>query len=831
MIKRALDILVSTLALLLLWPLASVVALAIWCEDGRPVLFRQIRVGRNGRPFRILKFRTMRVASACRGPLVTVPGDARITRVGRFLRDWKLDELPQFLNILRGEMSLVGPRPEVRRFVRAHAAEYREILRVRPGLTDLASIAYRDEAELLADCDDPEAEYVRQLLPDKLRLTREYVRRASLGFDLWIVLCTALAVLRPARGRRQPFERLSRYHRGIATVLQAAVCALAHLAARALLAAEPWSFGLTPGALGTVLIVVPVRVLWLRVFHLDRDLWRFVGLHELAQLSAATALSTLLLVLLPWVGLPALPPPLLLLDGVLAIGLLAGIRIARRMYHELGGRLFASRRVLIVGSHEQAERVLHDLSRCGRQPFRCVGMVTEENALRGLRVHDVPILGSYDEIESALESTGAEEVLVAAAGSPSEVRRELARRCRATERPVRVAHDLISALASPLPARRSAVESAAVEAEPETPRVEELLPHGSIPADREKLRDSYAGRAVLVTGAGGSIGSELCRQLAGCEPSHLVMFEKHERSLYEIDRELRSRYPQVRLTAVIGDIRDVDRVQQVFRDTRPDCVFHAAAYKHVPMMEHNSSEAFKTNVLGTRTLAGVADREGVATFVMISTDKAVEPVSVMGATKRMAELIVQGLSRVSRTRFETVRFGNVLESSGSVVPLFREQIERGGPVTVTHPEVTRWFMTVPEAVQLILEVRAMCEGGEIFVLDMGRPVRVCELARALIRQYGLRPDVDIPIVFTGLRSGERLFEKLFNDHEIVWKTDHPRILRAVDLSARGGDALARPEEFRRLWKLVSRALPDGSAQELQRHAAELGGMIGEGHHA
>jgi len=237
---------------------------------------------------------------------------------------------------------------------------------------------------------------------------------------------------------------------------------------------------------------------------------------------------------------------------------------------------------------------------------------------------------------------------------------------------------------------------------------------------------------------------------------------------------------------VIGDIREASRVESVFASTRPEFVFHAAAYKHVSMMERNPWEAFKTNVLGTRLVAETADRSGVETFVLISTDKAVEPICcVMGASKRMAELQVRGIAPRSPTRFLTVRFGNVLESSGSVVPLFREQIERGMPITVTHPDVTRWFMTVPEAVQLILEAVTIGRGGEVFVLDMGKPVRIVDLARSLIRQYGLRPGADVPIVFTGLRPGERLFEKLFNDSEGVFKTSHPRILMAVEAAGAG----------------------------------------------
>jgi FlaA1/EpsC-like NDP-sugar epimerase len=310
-----------------------------------------------------------------------------------------------------------------------------------------------------------------------------------------------------------------------------------------------------------------------------------------------------------------------------------------------------------------------------------------------------------------------------------------------------------------------------------------------------------------VTGAGGSIGSEICRQVAACGPRRLVLFEKHEEALYHMEIELQRDYPDVHLDVVLGDIRDATRVEETFSATRPEYLFHAAAYKHVPMLERNPGEAFKTNVVGTRVLADAAIEAGVGTFVFVSTDKAVEPVSVLGATKRMAELLVQNLAgAASRTRFKIVRFGNVLESSGSVVPRFKRQIERGEAVTVTHADATRWFMTVPEAVQLILEAANLGRGGEVFVLDMGKPVRIVDLAHALIRQYGLTPGRDVPVVFTGLRPGERLFEKLFNDHEMVWKTAHPRILMAAE--ANGDHGSRRVEEFVRLLEFVQEARGD-----------------------
>jgi FlaA1/EpsC-like NDP-sugar epimerase len=329
---------------------------------------------------------------------------------------------------------------------------------------------------------------------------------------------------------------------------------------------------------------------------------------------------------------------------------------------------------------------------------------------------------------------------------------------------------------------------------------------------------------VLVTGAGGSIGSEICAQIAGFAPARLVLFEKHEAALYEIDRRLRDRYPAREIDSLIGDVRDAARVDEAVGSTRPEVVFHAAALKHVPLMERNPAEAFKTNVLGTKIVAEACGRAGVGVFVLVSTDKAVEPVSVMGATKRLGELAVQGLAPRFKTRFLTVRFGNVLGSSGSVVPLFREQVKHAGPLTVTHANVTRWFMTIPEAVRLILEAARLGQGGEVFILDMGRPVRILDLAHSVIRQHGREPGKDVPVVFTGLRPGERLFEKLTHDDETLWKTPHPRILVARSGLMNGHGAAKRLAELRRLMRMIHGDDAIAGSPELRNVTQELEGL-------
>ena len=802
--KRLVDVLFSAAGLVVLAPLLLLIALAIRLGSGGPVLFKQERVGRDFRPFRIYKFRTMVLGAERRGPLVTARDDWRITRFGRFLRGAKLDELPQLLNVLKGEMSLVGPRPEMARYVRLFQDDFREILKIRPGITDLASIAYRQESALLADVEDPEAHYIRAIIPDKIRLAKVYVERASVAYDILLLIETVFVLVYPAQAFDRLFDRLGQRHALVTAPVQAAAVALANLAAVFIRFDGAPSAENLDLAVRALPILVLIRCICLKPLNLYRDVWKYVGLPEAGSIVISAALGTgAFWALSRWAGIfPGYPGSVVALDGLLCVVALIGVRVARRLHWHLRDRATSTRRILVVGVDDSAERTVRALMSHPRCDYRVVGMVGEQQAVNGLRIHNVPIVGGLGDLERILRATDPDEILAIASALPVPRLQEAIRACRTYGRPVRIVPDLDDLLAGKT---RSAVV--------EPPAADDLLFREPIQVDLERVREAIRGRRVMVTGAGGSIGSEICRQIAACAPARLVLFEKHEESLFHIERALRSARPDVPLDPVIGDVRDRLRVEGVFAATRAEIVFHAAAYKHVPMMELNPWEAVKTNLIGTRTVAEAANRAGVRTFVLISTDKAVEPVSVMGVSKRLAELTVQRLCEQACTRFLTVRFGNVLDSSGSVLPLFREQIERGGPVTVTHAEVTRWFMTVPEAVRLILTAATMGEGGEVFVLDMGRPVRILDLARALIRQHGLRPEVDVPIVFTGLRPGERLFEKLFNDHERVWKTAHPRILKAVDTNGNGDGRAWRAREFRRLLDLLRDKAAAGPAPE------------------
>ncbi len=799
--KRALDFLLSAAGLTVLAPVFLVTAIAIRLDSPGPVFFRQRRMGRHLRPFSMFKFRTMVHNAAEIGPGITVGRDPRITRVGHFLRQTKIDELPQLWNVLRGDMSLVGSRPELEQYVMMYAQDYRSILKARPGITDVASIVYRDESELLAQSQDPEETYVHVVLPDKIRMARHYTREASLMHDLRLIAATVVYLVYPDKAFDRLLSAMSRHRIVIAALLQAFLFAAANAAAFALRFDGAMPAHETRLFLQTVGLVVLVRMIWAHVFGLFRSVWRFTGVRDLESILATTTLSSIT-ILVAVATIPAFASysrAVIVLDWVMCNCLLGGVRILRRFHESLKNAALLRKKVLVVGCGDSTEPVLRDIANNRFKDYRVIGLVNGDRLLKGMRIHNVPVLGARDELETILKESDPDEVIIACSSGPGDRREEIVDSCRKSGKPFRIVPDLRDVLIGrEIPELTRSFEA------------DDLLFREPIRSDGTELASRFAGRPVMITGAGGSIGSEITRQIAACHPSRVILFEKHENSLYEIERSLRQAGYGSEIEPVIGDVTDVQRVDKVMARFKPEFVFHAAAYKHVPMMERNAREAYKTNVLGTRTVAEAAIRHGAGHFVLISTDKAVEPVSVMGMTKRIAELTVQGLQNGGGTRLCTVRFGNVLESSGSVLPLFREQIGRGGPVTVTHPEATRLFMTIPEAVQLILHAATLGKGGEVFVLDMGKPVRILDMAHALVRLYGFRPGRDIRIVFTGLRPGEKLYEKLFNDNEQIWKTAHPKILMATT----GAPEEEKREEIHNLTRAVAAATQNNSLADV-----------------
>lgn len=545
-----------------------------------------------------------------------------------------------------------------------------------------------------------------------------------------------------------------------------------------------FNFSIPPGFAHTlwqtILWVVPLQAVVFVKFGLYRGVWRFASIPDLQRILAAVLISSLFAAALLFMFKPAgaVPRTVLVLDPLLLVLMMGGSRFAYRAWkeHRLYGVAYKhGQPVIVLGAGETAIALLKDLARS--KEWRVIGLLDDNQAMHGRELLGVKVLGSISQLPEYASKLDIRHAIIAMPAADHQTRRravELANQNDLTVLTVPAFDDLMSGKVSVSQIRR-------VE-------VEDLLGREPVELDSEGLQELIDDRVVLVSGAGGSIGSELCRQIAKYQPSLLVCMELSEYALYKLEQEFASHSPHIRVVYVMGDVKNEKRVKSLLQRYQPAIVFHAAAYKHVPLMEHeNVTEALSNNVIGTYTMASACKLAGVERFVLVSTDKAVNPTNVMGASKRLAEMVCQGLqdnatTKSPSTRFVIVRFGNVLGSSGSVIPKFREQIAKGGPVTVTHPDITRFFMSIPEAAQLVMQAGMMGTGAEIFVLDMGEPVRIADLARDMIRLSGLQED-DIGLEYTGLRPGEKLYEELLADDELTLPTPHVKLRIAVARSA------------------------------------------------
>ena len=506
-------------------------------------------------------------------------------------------------------------------------------------------------------------------------------------------------------------------------------------------------------------------------FKLYRSLWRYAGVYELVSVFLASAITNgAIFLYIAFINRLA-PRSIFVIVGMIDVFLIGGSRLAYRVYRRLArGRVIKMdniRRVLIIGAGDAGAMIAKEMELHTELNYRAVAFLDDSDYKKGRKVNGVPVLGGIDDVADVVDKKDISEIIIAIPSAKTSVINRIYEQCTKTECKVKI-----------LPSMSQLIDEEVMLTRVKDVDIEDLLGREPIKVDLEGIASYLSGKVVMVTGGGGSIGSELCRQIASYNPRKLIMLDNYENNLYEILNELKRNYPELDISPVIANIREMDRLDEVFCQSRPHIVFHAAAHKHVPLMEDNPEEAIKNNVFGTWNVANCADKYNANRFVLISTDKAVNPTNVMGASKRIAEMIIQAINTKSRTEFVAVRFGNVLGSNGSVIPLFRKQIENGGPVTVTHPDITRYFMTIPEAVQLVIQAGAMAEGGEIFVLDMGEPVKIMDLAKNLIRLSGFEPNEDIDIEITGLRPGEKLYEELLLNEEGLKATKHNKIFVA-----------------------------------------------------
>lgn len=526
------------------------------------------------------------------------------------------------------------------------------------------------------------------------------------------------------------------------------------------------------GRLLPALVVIKMFTFW-RV-GLFKGWWRYVSMPDLVLVLKGNLIaSTIFILYAAFVHrLENIPRSVLLLDGLLSFLLMGGVRFATRALRENYLPLSLSRndgeRLLIVGAGTAGQAIARELRSNQALDLRLVGYIDDDPHKRNGLFQGGKVLGGVEDLVSVCELQAVTEVIIAIPSATGAQVRQIVEKCREAG----VNFKILPGVGEMIDGRVSLQQVRPVN-------LEDLLGRDAIRLDEKQINRYLRGKRVLVTGAAGSIGSEICRQVARFEPGKLVMFDHAETPTFHVEQELTRSFPDLSLVPLVGDVKNIERIQAVFDAHQPEVVFHAAAYKHVPLMELNPAEAVNNNVGGTKVVADTAVRFGVDTFVLVSTDKAVRPTSIMGTTKRVAELYVQTLAKKAETRFVTTRFGNVLGSNGSVIPTFVEQIKNGGPVTVTHREVTRFFMTIPEATQLVLQAGSMGQGGEIFLFDMGESVRIADLAEELIRLSGFEPHEDIEIAYTGLRPGEKLYEELLLDNEGVLPTQHKKICVAA----------------------------------------------------
>lgn len=523
-------------------------------------------------------------------------------------------------------------------------------------------------------------------------------------------------------------------------------------------------------------VVVGVQFATLAAAGVYSFIWRYVSLEELGAFFSPFLFALGPILILRF-GLPEsfavlrVPVSVIIMDALLGFSGVIGLRLLRRVIYERYERrkldrtqpAASARRTLLVGAGRAGGIVVREIFARGRYPAQVVGFVDDASMKQGALIHGVRVLGTIDDIPKLVAEHDVDDIVITISDASPSMMKRIVSQCESTDVRTRV-----------VPGIHELADGSFAISRIRDVQIEDLLGRDPVSLETEAIDQFLGAKTVMVTGAGGSIGSELCRQLERTGAERLLLVERAEPALFEIQRELGLSDP--RIVALVADVQDEARMEALFRTYRPDVVFHAAAHKHVPLMEHHPDEAVANNVRGTKTVAELAGRFQAASFVLVSTDKAVRPTSVMGSTKRVAELICQDLDQRHRdTRYVAVRFGNVLGSNGSVIPIFRDQLAKGEALTVTDPKMTRYFMTIPEAAQLVLQAGSFAEGGEIFILDMGEPVRILELAEKMISLSGLRPYEDVPIHFTGIRPGEKLFEELHNDVDELRKTRHPKI--------------------------------------------------------
>ena len=774
---RFFDIVFSALGLIILSPVFLVIYVLIRLESKGGGFYVQERIGKDGVPFGLYKFRSMRSGSDKKGLITIGERDERITRLGYFIRRYKLDELPQLWNVLKGDMSMVGPRPEVRKYVEMYNDEQRRVLSVKPGITDYASIEYVNENELLGSASNPDKVYIEQVMPDKINLNMKYIKNQSITEYFKIIFLTFGSIVRLGN-----INKIANWYFNKKSLPFWCILAIDLFIVFFSYLFVFWFFNGGKETLSVIEYITANILLYLLFYAIGfkfmktySGILRYSSFVDLQRIGIASLFGMLCSYLI-YVLLDGSYRPLsyvlgrdIVIATILSTLLLWLERIAVKILYDISLASINAKYTFIYGIHEGGVGIAKHIRNEKPMRFLLKGFVSDEKEIENLILMGMHVHPLDEHLIEKMKDEGIEALIV----SPLKV--------NAFRNNEQLQDELIKAgihiYISQQPQEWNEYDFSRPQLKEIS--IEDLLPRDEIQVDMESIGKQLADRTVMITGAAGSIGSEMVRQIATLKPKELVLVDQAETPMHDISLMLEKDYPQIKAAVIVTSICNRKRMEDVFCKHRPEYVFHAAAYKHVPIMESNPCESVSNNIFGTKTIADLSVKYQVKKFVMVSTDKAVNPTNVMGCSKRICEIYVQSLDKAIKdgkvagiTQFVTTRFGNVLGSNGSVIPLFEEQIKNGGPVTVTDPNIVRYFMLIPEACKLVLEAGTKGKGGEIFVFDMGKPVKIADLANRMIK---LSKAEHVKIQFTGLRPGEKLYEEVLNVEETTKPSFHDKI--------------------------------------------------------
>ena len=786
--------LTAIILILVLSPFLFVIGFISLILQGNPIIFRQTRVGKKFNNFVIYKFRTIKNGQD--NPAFKNGQIPQATRWGRFLRKTKLDELPQLFNVIKGDMRFIGPRPEVPEFVDKDSFIFLES--IKPGLSGYSSILFRNESEIwsMIDSNDP----YKVILDIKVGLDKYYVNKKSFFQDLKLVGITILSLFIPKRMGQYMLAKLLKIKdnddinkiisavkiknikksklvedttRNLRIIFLGDIISLLLAFLFASFIKNDFSIPIILSdinILNILLFIVVAKLILYYAFGLYEGMWRYTSIFDIYNIAKANIVATIFVAVgINYAGFSSdISYGVIMIDLMLSFGFTSVSRLIIRIIysHLLNPKPYKiefSKRVLIIGSGATAGFICKELLGDSKHLMDPIGFLDDNKINQGKKIHGKPVLGKISDLDDY--ANYYDEALICCPEVPRKELYNIIEICKNAGKPFRI-----------LPSVEEVVSGKLSVNQLKEVSIIDLLGRNEVNLNKELIKRFIRGKRILITGAGGSIGSELVRQCIQFEPALLVMLDNSEYNLFQIEREILEKPNNVLIKPLLTNVRDHEILSKVFNEYEPQIIFHSAAYKHVSMQEAFPWEAVETNVHGTINLVNLSLEHNVEKFILVSTDKAVKPINVMGATKRLAELICQGADSGCNTSFMAVRFGNVLGSSGSVIPIFQEQIRSGGPVTITDPDMERYFMSVSEAAQLIMQAGGLGKGGEIFALDMGQPIKILDIANELIRLSGLEPDIDIPISFIGPRPGEKKIEELIFDSKSVDKTDHNKIL-------------------------------------------------------